>query len=146
MTSSHRRFGFSLLLLCLASILPATVGAQPPVYLTQWGTQGNGNGEFNSALRVAVDAVGNVYVVDWARASQGGNSRIQKFTGSGIYLTQWGSFGNGNEQFEYPYGVAVDAAGDIFVADYDNFRIQKFGQGSTATKSMSWGRIRTLYR
>src|SRR5213596_1449171 len=113
--TSHRRFGITLLL-SLASILPATVGAQAPVYLTQWGSQGSGNGEFNRPYRVAVDAAGDVYVVDWARASQGGNSRIQKFTGTGIYLTQWGSFGSGIGQFYNPSGVATDAAGNVYVS------------------------------
>ena len=40
-----------------------------------------------------MDAAGDVYVCD------SNNHRIQKFTGSGTYLTQWGSFGTGNGQF-----------------------------------------------
>ena len=89
MTSSHRRFGTALLVVSLASLLPATVGAQAPVYLAQWGTPGSANGEFNKPYRVAVDAAGDVYVVDFERESLGGNSRIQKFTSAGDYLTQW---------------------------------------------------------
>jgi DNA-binding beta-propeller fold protein YncE len=89
---------------------------------------------------VAVDAVGDVYVCD------SNNHRIQKFTGTGTYLNQWGSFGTGNGQFRYPYGVAVNAAGEIFVADFENYRIQKFGQGTTPAKSTTWGRIKSLYR
>src|SRR5438132_8137239 len=107
---SHRRFGITLLL-SLASIMPATVGAQ--VYLTQWGTPGSGNGEFNRPYGVAVDAAGDVYVVDWERESLGGNSRIQKFTGTGTYLTQWGSPGSGNGQFQNPSGVATDGSGHV---------------------------------
>jgi hypothetical protein len=44
-----------------------------------------------------------------------------------------------------PYGVAVSTAGEIYVADYDNYRIQKFGQVPTPAHSTSWGRIKGLY-
>ena len=40
-------------------------------------------------------AAGNVYVADQS-------NRIQKFTGTGAHLTQWGTFGGGNGQFQYP--------------------------------------------
>src|SRR6185503_17950745 len=62
---------------------------------------------------------GNVFVSDYF------NSRIQKFSGAGLYLTQWGSAGSGNGQFRAS-GVAVDADGNVFVADRMNSRIQKF--------------------
>jgi hypothetical protein len=69
---------------------------------------------------VAVDADGNVYVADT------NNNRIQKFTGNGVFLAQWGTFGYGGGQFDHPTGVAVDAAGNIYVSDTRNNRIQKF--------------------
>jgi DNA-binding beta-propeller fold protein YncE len=94
MTSSVRRVGITLALLGFASILPAGVGAQ--TYLTQWGSFGSGNGQFNGPNDVATDGSGNVYVADV------GNDRIQKFTNTGAYLTQWGSFGSGAGQFSAP--------------------------------------------
>ena len=44
MTSWLWRHGITLTFLGFASILPATAGAQPPVYLTQWGSYGTGDG------------------------------------------------------------------------------------------------------
>ena len=38
----------------------------------------------------------------------------------------FGSRGNGNGQFNYPFGVCVDSNGNIIVCDYDNHRIQMF--------------------
>ena len=41
-------------------------------------------------------------------------------------ITKWGSPGSGNGQFAIPNGVAVDPAGNVYVADSDNHRVQKF--------------------
>ncbi len=92
---------------------------------------GTGNGQFNSAGGVAVDSSGNVYVADT------NNNRIQKFTSSGAYMTQWGSSGSGDGQFSNPNGVAVDSSGNVYVADTYNNRIQKFT--STGTLITKWG-------
>jgi len=133
MVSSLWRFGTTLALLGLLCTAAATVGAQPPPsFLTQWGTEGSGDGEFMSPLGVATDAEGNVYVAD------NGNRRIQKFTSAGVFLTKWGSQGSGNGQFGGGmFGVATDAAGNVYVTDGGNSRIQKFtGAGAYITQ---WG-------
>ncbi|MDA8086048.1 MAG: hypothetical protein M0Z75_05050 [Nitrospiraceae bacterium] len=44
------------------------------------------------------------------------------------YVLSWGSWGSGNGQFLSPRGAAMDASGNIYVADYNNRRIQKFDQ------------------
>jgi DNA-binding beta-propeller fold protein YncE len=130
MTSSHWRFGITLAFLGFACMPPATVVAQPLVYLSQWGSLGSGDGQFREPAGVATDAAGDVYVAD------GANARIQKFTGTGAYLSQWGSLGYGDGQFVYPFDVATDAAGDVYVADA-GYRIQKFS--ATGTYITQWG-------
>lgn len=101
-------------------------------YVTQWGSSGTGNGQFNGPYGVAVDASGTfVYVADY------GNHRIQKFTSVGVFVSAWGSHGTGDGQFEWPRRVAVDAAGDVYVADQNNHRIQKFT--STGVFLTKWG-------
>ena len=45
------------------------------------------------------------------------------------FLAKWGTNGSGDGQFSCPYGVAVDAAGNVYVADSHNCRIQKFTSG-----------------
>ena len=55
----------------------------------------------------------------------------------GTFLTTWGSLGSGPGQFRGADGVAVDRNGNVFVADTDNERIQKFDNGGTFLTT--WG-------
>lgn len=48
----------------------------------------------------------------------------QVFSADGEFLFKFGSHGEGNGQFNAPTGVAVDANGNIIVADWGNSRIQ----------------------
>jgi tripartite motif-containing protein 71 len=52
-------------------------------------------------------------------------------------VSAWGSGGTGNGQFDRPTGVATDAAGNVYVADAGNNRIQKFS--STGAYLTQWG-------
>ena len=84
---------------------------------------------------MAVDASGNVYVVDVD------NHRVQKFTGNGAYITQWGTYGSGDGQFVSPWGVAVDTSSNVYVTDTYNRRVEKFtSAGSYVTR---WGSLGT---
>ena len=82
--------------------------------------------EFYNPQGVAVDEAGNVYVADtW-------NNRIRKVTPGGVVSTIAGDGtegfqdGNGAEaRFHRPLGVAVDKAGNVYVADSENNRIRK---------------------
>jgi streptogramin lyase len=101
----------------------------------QAGISGAGDGQFAGPEGVAVDLAGNVYVTD------GPNFRMQKFDGSGRFITKWGTSGTGDGQFDYPTDVTVDASGHVYVADIHNFRIQKFdGSGVFFAK---WGTFGT---
>jgi sugar lactone lactonase YvrE len=88
-------------------------------YLTRWGKQGAGNGQFGIIEGIAVDGGDNVYVADYS------NDRVQKFDSNGNYLTQWGSYGLGNGQFENPVAIAVDGSNNVYVSDL-SCRIEKF--------------------
>lgn len=80
---------------------------------------------------VAVDTSGNVYVADQL------SYVVQKFTASGTFETQWGSFGAGKGQFGPIGGIATDSAGDVYVVDSSHDRIEKFNaEGAFIT---AWG-------
>jgi tripartite motif-containing protein 71 len=67
-----------------------------------------------------------------------GNSRIQEFTETDKYLTQFGSAGSGAGQFSGPMNVAF-AAGDVYVTDEGNNRIDEFSTTGSFIKAMGWG-------
>jgi sugar lactone lactonase YvrE len=115
-------------------------------FISQFGVSGSfEGGEFafddfsGSPPGIAVAPDGSVYVADL------GNQRVQKFTADGTFVhmfgldvdastggevctagCQFGTAGSGDGEFSGPVGVAVEADGDVLVADRDNQRIQRF--------------------
>jgi ribosomal protein S11 len=118
---------------------------------TYGGFSGDGGmataAQLNSPSGVAVDGAGDVYVADTD------NHRIRKVTAAtGIITTIAGSgtYGFGGDggvataaQMYYPSGVAVDGAGNVYVADTNNNRIRKVtaatGIMSTVAGSGTYG-------
>jgi DNA-binding beta-propeller fold protein YncE len=110
-------------------------------YVTQWGTTGTGNGQFDFPIGLAWRG-NSLLVVD------SNNHRIQEFDNNGNLLSEFGghcevSSGTdctdpdgggpmelGEGEFHFPRGSAVDPVGNIYVADTENHRVQKFGDPS----------------
>ena len=102
------------------------------------GTKGFADGAVSIALfsfpwKVTVDAQGNNYV------AERDNHRIRKITPAGIVSTLAGSTsgyadGTGSDaKFNQPLDVAVDAAGNVYVADNNNHRIRKISPAGVVT-------------
>ncbi|WP_198952473.1 NHL repeat-containing protein [Mucilaginibacter sp. MD40] len=104
-------------------------------------TQGSSNtsavgtlASYNNPAGVAVDATGNVYVADY------GNNQIRKIISTGAVSTLAGATSSGKTdatgtaaRFNGPSGVAVDAAGNVYVADFNNNLIRKITAAGVVT-------------
>jgi len=92
-------------------------------------------GRFNSPKAITVDREGNLFVADAC------NQTIRKITPSGLATTLAGkpaSIGDADgttsaARFNFPAGVAVDRAGNVFVADSVNHTIRKVTQSGLVT-------------
>jgi len=105
-------------------------GSKPVV---AFGTNaGSGPSQFRGATDLTVDnRNGDIYVVD------SGNNRVQRFDRDGRFISEFGSAGRGNGQFDRPYGIAIDKDGYLYVSDTGNKRIQKFAPGRLFNSSQS---------
>jgi hypothetical protein len=88
---------------------------------------------------VAWDKDGNIYVADGV-AMGAGNARVAKFDKDGHFIKSWGQRGSEVGQFNSLRGIALDAQGNVYVADAGNKRIQVFdGDGNPKTQIASVG-------
>ena len=105
--------------------------------IREWGGRGSGNGQFKAPYDVACDNTNPnpdhvlIYVADTV------NNRIQKFSASGDYITQWGTEGKDPGKFYYPTSLTIDQEGLIYVTDMETQRIQVFQPDGTFV--MQWG-------
>jgi uncharacterized protein (TIGR03437 family) len=116
----------------------ATVAGTGPNGISSYSGDGGPatSAELNLPSGVAVDGAGNLYIADM------GNNRIRKVSPAGIITTVAGNgtdvySGDGgpatSAELSLPQGVAVDAAGNLFIADTRNLRIRKVSAAGTIT-------------
>ena len=98
----------------------------------QGGFSGDGGASFLASLNIPYDVMadgqGNLYIAD------AGNNRIRKVDPSGVITTLAGTgssafAGDGGPavqaSFDFPWGLAADAGGNLYVADRSNSRVRK---------------------
>src|SRR5213083_1240591 len=74
---------------------------------------------FHRETDVAWDPQGNIFVSDGY-----GDSRVVKYDKNGRFIKSAGTRGNGQGQLNLPHTIAADAAGNIYIGDRGNARVQ----------------------
>jgi sugar lactone lactonase YvrE len=113
-----------------------------PTFLAGSGHAGYENGigrdaSFRQPNGLTVDSRGDIYVADW------GNNVIRKVTKDGVVTTLAGSGAPGNADgvgssasFRGPNGVALDGAGNLYVADTENHAIRRISVADGAAANL----------
>lgn len=94
---------------------------------------------FSTPSSLALDAGNNIFVAEF------GSQRIRRIAASNGAVTTFAGSGNpgftdgpaASAQFNFPYGVAVDASGNVFVADYSNHRIRRIAAGTGTVTTLA---------
>ena len=133
------------------ALLLASAGAASPQSLTFntfAGSTGQGTNDasgaaarFTNPWGVATDSAGNLYVADTD------NHTIRKITTGGAVSTFAGAPGSSGTndgtgsaaRFNQPQGVAVDLAGNVFVADTGNYTIRRITPAGAVSTLAGWG-------
>jgi sugar lactone lactonase YvrE len=113
------------------------------------GSEGDGGPAVGARLRlpngVAMDGEGNIFIADF------GNNRIRKVDPSGIISSvvgtgEAGHVGDGgpalSAQLNGPFGVTLDPAGSLYIADFGNNRIRKVDPSGIITTLAGGDRAR----
>ena len=98
--------------------------------------------QFSTIQGIAIDRLGNLYLSDTD------NHRVRKVSG-GVITTIAGTgvagfSGDGksalNAQLNFPYGLALDSAGNVYVADFGNQRVRRISPEGVITTVAGTGR------
>ena len=94
-------------------------------FIAKWGTAGMGLGQFSQPWGIAANGA-TVWVTEL------GTDRVQVFSPTGVWRAWFGGAGSAAGRFDDPWGAAADCAGNVYVADNGNNRVQKFGSQTSA--------------
>jgi DNA-binding beta-propeller fold protein YncE len=88
------------------------------VYKYEFGTFGEGDGQFSRPQSMVVRG-NEIYITDAC------NHRLVVFTLDGQFVRNIGGVGSDLGQFRFPYGLDMDADGNLIVCEFGNNRVQK---------------------
>jgi DNA-binding beta-propeller fold protein YncE len=89
--------------------------------------RGAASGNLGLPVGVAIDDHGNVLVVDSNAARVQAYAQLAAGQDSPNYINAFGEEGSGDANFSYPNGLAADAQGRVYVADWGNDRLEIWG-------------------
>ena len=98
-------------------------------FIKEWGTSGNGPGQFGMPHCLAMDSKGRLYVGDRD------NNRIEVFTQDGAYLGQFTQFGR-------PSGIVIDRNDILYVTDSESRNKDGYGHNPGWKRGVRIGSVK----
>ncbi|CAF1628739.1 unnamed protein product, partial [Rotaria magnacalcarata] len=102
-------------------------GAKEGIVIAGGHGQGNALTQLSYPSGLFVDTLGTLYVADSS------NHRVMRWTQGdkkqGTVIVGGSGYGAGANQLKYPRGLSFDRLGNLYVADRDNHRVQRFSIG-----------------
>jgi DNA-binding beta-propeller fold protein YncE len=95
---------------------------------------------FAGPAGMCISGTGTIYLCDYA------DGRVVMLTPSAQYLASFGGLGSLPGQLSSAADVALGPDGICYVVDLLGCRIERFGNGVTPTKSMTWGQVKAAHR
>lgn len=95
-------------------------------FQSRWSSCGSDDDQLSNATAIHYSSFHNYLLV-----ADTGHHRIVKFSLSGSYLGSIGSSGSNDGEFNEPWGVTTNSAGNIYVVDGTNHRIQIFNSSGS---------------
>ena len=89
-------------------------------YHGEWGSFGDGPGQFMWPSAICVTSDGQVIIADEHL------NKVMVFTSGGDFIEEWGTLGSGEGFLDTPSGLAVNEKNELFVSDTYNHRLQVF--------------------
>ncbi|SFB14477.1 6-bladed beta-propeller protein [Poseidonocella pacifica] len=119
------RCGFAALAATTSLFAASAVLAQPTFeHVMTFGSEGDGEGQFQYVEDFAFDAAGNILVTDAAHAY------VQVFDKTtGVFKARFGGKGFEDGSLTKPEGISIADDGRIFIADYDTGEVKVYDAG-----------------
>ena len=97
-----------------------------------------GSRKLNQPNDVAIADNGDIFVAQGHTPGPNGDARVLKFGKDGTFIKSWGGKGTGPGQFQVAHGIAIDAKGQLWVADRENQRMQVFQPDGTFVREIRY--------
>ena len=92
----------------------------------------------NQPNDIAFAPNGDFFIAQGHLPGERGDPRVLKFRGDGTFVKSWGGKGDAPGEFQVAHSIVIDDAGDLWVMDRENSRIQIFDQEGNYQRELTY--------
>lgn len=92
----------------------------------------------NQPNDIAFAPNGDFFIAQGHQPGDGGDPRVLKFRADATFVKSWGGKGDAPGKFQVAHSIVIDDAGDLWVMDRENSRIQIFDQDGNYLRELKY--------